>query len=130
MPVFHSPLRSSGSLASLSRSGMRLSHHVGSLLYAFRSLGSSVRRLLTLTSSLVPRGRRRSEGVNRRRVTDTQPRNRRNGWIKEMLIASWLITSAPLHLHPAPRGGRNEKRLNIIYTLHKDHEVETAGGRY
>lgn len=49
--------------------------------------------------------------------------NRRNGWIKEMLIASWLITSAPLHLHPAPRGGRNEKRqdASMMWRLNDEH---------
>ena len=40
-----------------------------------------------------------------------------------MLIASWLITSAPLHLHPAPRGGRNEKRqdASMMWRLNDEH---------
>lgn len=115
MPVFHSPLRSSGSLASLSRSGMRLSHHVGSLLYAFRSLGSSVRRLLTLTSSLVPRGRRRSEGVNRRRVTDTQPRNRGSLHTSCHSLRRLLVSSVPSLIRPSsitPYVAQTERRTS------------------
>ena len=45
----------------------------------------------------------------------------------EMLIAFLLlITSAPLHLHPAPRGGRNEKRQDASTFVEIEYEHPTT----